>query len=114
MLWFMLALAGIPPTGGFMGKLYVFAAAMEAGCVVLTVIAVVMSAVSMYYYFRIVVQMYLKDDEGAAPATLLRDRWTEAMIGVCALVTLAIGVWPGPLVEWAKGGLQALGMGSSG
>jgi len=114
MLWFMLALAGIPPTGGFMGKLYVFAAAMEAGCVVLTVIAVVMSAVSLYYYFRIVVQMYLKDDEGAQPALLLRDRWTEAMIGVCALVILAIGVWPGPLVEWAKGGLQALGMGSSG
>ena len=114
MLWFMLALAGIPPTGGFMGKLYVFAAAMEAGCVVLTVIAVVMSAVSLYYYFRIVVEMYLKDGEGSQPALLLRDRWTEAMIGVCALVTLAIGVWPGPLVEWAKGGLQALGMGSAG
>jgi NADH-quinone oxidoreductase subunit N len=111
MLWFMLALAGIPPTAGFMGKLYVFAAAMEGGYVVLTVIAVVMSAVSLYYYFRIVVQMYFKDGADAEPASLLRDRWTEAMIAVCALVTLAVGVYPGPVVAWAKGGLQALGMG---
>ena len=111
MLWFMLALAGIPPTAGFMGKLYVFAAAVEAGYVVLTVIAVVMSAVSLYYYFRIVMQMYLKDDDGTEPATMLTDRWTAAMIAVCALVTLAVGIYPGPVVGWAKTGLQALGMG---
>jgi NADH-quinone oxidoreductase subunit N len=112
MLVFMLALAGIPPTAGFMGKLYLFAAAVEAGYVLLTVIAVVMSAVSLYYYFRIVVEMYLKDgeEEGVEPALLLRDRWTEVMIAVCVVLTIVIGVWPGPVVGWAKGAVGALGM----
>jgi len=112
MLIFMLALAGIPPTAGFMGKLYLFAAAVEAGYVILTVIAVVMSAVSLYYYFRIVVQMYLRDgsEEGAEPAELLSDRWTEAVIAVCVIVTLVVGIYPTMLVGWAKGAIGALGM----
>ena len=112
MLIFMLALAGIPPTAGFMGKLYLFAAAVEGGYLVLTVIAVVMSAVSLYYYFRIVVQMYMRDGEedGAAPAELLRDRWTEVVIVVCVIATLVIGVFPAPLVGWAQSAASALGM----
>ncbi|MCJ7753497.1 MAG: NADH-quinone oxidoreductase subunit N [Thermoanaerobaculales bacterium] len=112
MLIFMLALAGIPPTAGFMGKLYLFAAAVEGGYVVLTLIAVLMSAVSLYYYFRIVVQMYLRDgeEEGAAPAELLRDRWTEIAIAVCVIVTMIVGVFPAPLVGWAKSAAGALGM----
>jgi NADH-quinone oxidoreductase subunit N len=112
MLWFLLALAGIPPTAGFMGKLYVFGAAVQAGYIWLVVIAVLMSAVSLYYYFRIVVQMYLRDpEEGEEPAELHRDRWVEAMIVVCAAVTLVIGVWPTQVVGWAQNGLNALGMG---
>jgi NADH-quinone oxidoreductase subunit N len=112
MLIFMLALAGIPPTAGFMGKLYLFAAAVEGGYVVLTVIAVIMSAVSLFYYFRIVVQMYLQDgdEDGLEPAELLRDRWTEAMIAVCVVATMLIGVWPRPIVGWAKSAVGALGM----
>jgi len=112
MLIFMLGLAGIPPTAGFMGKLYLWAATVEAGYVVLAVISVLMSAVSLYYYFRIVVQMYLKDgeEEGESPAEMLSDRWTGAAIAVCAVLTLAFGVWPAPLVGWAKSGLIALGL----
>ena len=112
MLIFMLALAGIPPTAGFMGKLYLFAAAVEGGYIVLTLIAVLMSAVSLYYYFRIVVQMYLRDgeEEGAAPAELLRDRWAEVAIAVCVIVTMIVGVFPAPLVGWAKSAAGALGM----
>jgi NADH-quinone oxidoreductase subunit N len=102
MLWFMLALAGIPPTAGFMGKLYLFAATVGAGYVGLTVIAVIMSAVSLYYYFRIVVQMYLRDGAEAEPAEMHPDRWAEAMIAVCAVVTLVVGVYPTPLVGWLK------------
>jgi NADH-quinone oxidoreductase subunit N len=79
---------------------------------VLVVISVVMSAVSLYYYFRIVVQMYLEDDRDtdASAAEMIRDRWTEAAVSVCAVLTLAIGVWPGPVVGWAKSGLAALGL----
>jgi NADH-quinone oxidoreductase subunit N len=112
MLIFMLALAGIPPTAGFMGKLYLFAAAVEGGYVILAVIAVIMSAVSLFYYFRIVVQMYLQDgeEEDAEPAELLRDRWTEAMIAVCIVATMVVGVWPTPIVGWAKSAASALSM----
>jgi len=112
MLIFMLGLAGIPPTAGFMGKLYLWAATVEAGYIVLVVISVVMSAVSLYYYFRIVVQMYLRDGEtdGDSPAELIGDRWTGGVIALCAIVTLAVGVWPAPVVGWAKSGLVALGL----
>jgi len=110
MLLFMLGLAGIPPTAGFMGKLYLFAAAVQAGYVVLAVIAVVMSAVSLYYYFRIVVQMYLRDADGEPSAPMLRDRLAESMIVVCAIATLWIGVWPAPIVDWARAGAAALGV----
>ncbi|NOZ78132.1 MAG: NADH-quinone oxidoreductase subunit N [Acidobacteria bacterium] len=111
MLIFMLSLAGIPPTAGFMGKLYVFSSAVEAGYVWLAVIAVIMSAVSLYYYFRIVVEMYLKDGEADEPAALVQDRWLDAMIGVCVFVTLAIGVYPAPVVGIAQSGMHALGLG---
>jgi NADH-quinone oxidoreductase subunit N len=111
MLLFMLALAGIPPTAGFMGKLYLFAAAIQAGFVWLAVIGVVMSAVSLFYYFRIVVQMYLRDGEGETPAVMVRDRLAESTIALCAFATLWIGVWPGPLVAWARYGAAALGLG---
>jgi NADH-quinone oxidoreductase subunit N len=100
MLWFMLALAGIPPTAGFMGKLYLFAAAVNAGYVWLVLIAVIMSAVSLYYYFRIVVQMYLRDGDDAQPAVMIRDRWVEATIAICAVLTLLVGVYPTPIVGW--------------
>ena len=112
MLIFMLALAGIPPTAGFMGKLYLFAAAVEGGYIVLTVIAVVMSAVSLFYYFRIVAQMYMHDglEEGVVPAELLRDRWTGAMIAVCVVITLAVGIYPAPVVGWAKNAIGVFGL----
>jgi NADH-quinone oxidoreductase subunit N len=111
MLIFLLALAGIPPTGGFMSKLYVFAATINAGYIWLAVIGVLMSAVSLYYYFRIVVQMYLVEgDEADAGAEMAPDRWAGAVVAVCAVIVLAIGIYPGPVVGWAQGGLNALGL----
>ena len=68
MLLFMLSLGGIPPTAGFMGKLWLFGAAIDAGYVWLAVIGVLNSAVSLYYYIRIVVFMYLrKETTGSEP-----------------------------------------------
>lgn len=110
MLLFLLSLTGIPPTAGFMGKLYLFAAAVQAGYAWLAVVGLVMSAVSLYYYFRIVVQMYLRDEPQEEPTPLARDRWLEVMLGVCAVITLAIGIWPAPVVAWAQSGLDALGL----
>jgi NADH-quinone oxidoreductase subunit N len=111
MLIFLLALAGIPPTGGFMSKLYVFAAAVNAGFIWLAVIGVLMSAVSLYYYFKIVVQMYLVEgDEADKGAALAEDRWAAGVVLVCVLAVMLIGVYPGPFVGWAQGGLAALGL----
>ncbi len=69
MLLFMLSLGGIPPTAGFMGKFWLFGAAIDAGYVWLAVIGVLNSAISLYYYVRIVVFMYLKPPMAGSPVT---------------------------------------------
>jgi NADH-quinone oxidoreductase subunit N len=109
MLLFMLSLGGIPPTAGFMGKLYLFAAAVNAGYVWLVVVAVLMSAVSLYYYFRIVLQMYLRDGEEAQPASLVEAPWTERVIWACGLAVLVIGILPAPFLDAARATVGVLG-----
>ena len=69
MLLFMLSLGGIPPTAGFMGKFWLFGAAIEAGYVWLAVIGVLNSAISLYYYVRVVVFMYLKKETTGSEPT---------------------------------------------
>ncbi len=110
MLLFMLSLGGIPPTAGFMGKLYLFAAAVEAGYVWLVVVAVVMSAVSLYYYLRIVLQMYLRDGEGVEPAELVAAPWTERVIWACGAAVLVIGIVPAPFLAAARATAGVLGL----
>jgi len=110
MLLFMLSLGGIPPTAGFMGKLYLFAAAVNAGYVWLVVVAVLMSAVSLYYYFRIVLQMYLRDGEGAEPAPMVTAPWTERVIWACGLAVLVIGLLPAPFLAAARATVGVLGL----
>ena len=107
MLVFMLALTGIPPTGGFFGKFYLFAAAVETGWTWVAVIGVVMSAISLYYYMGLVVYMYLQDSERTTPVPL-RAPVLVGAIGFCALVTVLLGILPGPFVELAKASLLPL------
>ena len=99
MLLFMLSLGGIPPTAGFMGKFWLFGAAIEAGYVWLAVIGVLNSAISLYYYVRIVVFMYLKKETiGSEPATTPA---LAVMLGVAVAATLVLGVYPRLLFELA-------------
>jgi NADH-quinone oxidoreductase subunit N len=102
MLLFLLSLGGIPPTAGFMGKLYLFAAAVNAGYVWLVVVAVLMSAVSLYYYLRIVLQMYLRDGVGVEPAPMVASAWVERVIWVCGAAVLLVGVLPAPFAALAR------------
>ena len=100
MILFLLSLAGIPPTAGFVGKYFLFSAAMKAGWFWLTLLAVLMSAVSLFYYFRIARAMYLVEGDGEL-------RWREepavsAAIAVCVAGTLAMGVLPQPFVRFAQ------------
>ncbi|HEX7192512.1 MAG TPA: NADH-quinone oxidoreductase subunit N [Thermoanaerobaculia bacterium] len=96
MFIFLLSLGGIPPTAGFLGKYYLFAAAVQSGHGKLAVIAVLMSAVSMFYYLRIVVAMYLREGREAefqfsGPLRLVG--------GIALAVTLIFGVLPAPLIS---------------
>jgi NADH-quinone oxidoreductase subunit N len=101
MLLFMIALTGIPPTGGFVGKVYLFAAAVQAGWTWVAVIGVLTSAISLYYYFRIVVYMYQKDSTSTTPTPLSSPALVGA-IAFCALVTLLMGIYPAPFITLAK------------
>jgi NADH-quinone oxidoreductase subunit N len=107
MLLFMLSLGGIPPTAGFMGKFWLFSAAIESGYVWLAVIGVLNSAVSLYYYIRIVVFMMLKNEpSGSEP----RQSPALAVAMVAAVVaTLLLGVYPQPLFEFAETSARTLG-----
>ena len=108
MLLFMLSLGGIPPTAGFMGKFWLFSAAIESGYVWLAVIGVLNSAVSLYYYIRIVVYMMLKNEPtGSEP------RQSPAMavaLGVAVAATLVLGVYPQSLFEFAQASAATLGV----
>ena len=101
MLVFLLALTGIPPTGGFFGKVYLFAAVVEAGWMWVAVIGVLTSAISLYYYMGIVVQMYFKDTEANTPVPV-RAPLLGATLVLCAIVTILLGIFPGFFVEFAK------------
>jgi NADH-quinone oxidoreductase subunit N len=109
MLLFMLSLGGIPPTAGFMGKFWLFGAAIDAGYVWLAVIGVLNSAISLYYYVRIVVFMYLKKETAgsqptASPALALT-------LAVAVVATIALGIYPRLLFEAAELSARSLSIG---
>jgi NADH-quinone oxidoreductase subunit N len=92
MLIFLLSLAGIPPLAGFIGKWYLFGAAIKGNYAWLAVLAVVNSAISLYYYLRVVVFMYVREpltDEPYATSAPL-----QAALVVAAVMTIIIGLWP--------------------
>ena len=107
MLLFMLSLGGIPPTAGFMGKFWLFGAAIDAGAIWLAVIGVLNSAISLYYYVRVVVFMYLKKETiGSEPRT---SAPLAVALGVAVIATLALGIYPRQLFEIAESSARTLG-----
>ena len=109
MLVFMLSLGGIPPTAGFMGKFWIFSAAIEAGYVWLAVIGVLMSAVSLYFYFRVVVFMWIKEEVAAASPLRLSPAMGVA-IALTLAGTLALGIYPARVFEFAESSARTLGV----
>ena len=93
---FVLSLAGIPPTAGFIAKVSVFSAAVEGGAWPLALIGVLASVVAAFFYLRVIVLMYMRDPEGATePDPSLLPRLT---IAVAALGVLILGVFPGLVI----------------
>ncbi|MEK6709302.1 MAG: NADH-quinone oxidoreductase subunit N [Nitrospinota bacterium] len=106
---FLLSLAGIPPTAGFVGKLFLFAAAIQGEYYWLAVIGILTSAVSMYYYGRIMMVMFMEERGGAQPAVEF-SKAPSLFLALVILVffTLLLGVFPGGVIEAAKGSVQGL------
>ncbi len=103
MLVFMVSLAGIPPTAGFIGKFYVFMAAVEAGLSWLAVVALIFAAVSAYYYLRIVMVMYMREPDpssGAIPRFVASPALSIVLACTVGGVIL-FGLFPNPLVSLA-------------
>jgi len=98
MIVFLLSLGGIPPTSGFIGKYFLFYAAVGAGFGWLAVIAVLMSAVSIFFYFRLVMAMYLRDGKEAA---LVSEGSLKLVAVVCLIVTLVLGIVPARFIDEA-------------
>jgi len=100
MLIFMFSLTGIPPTAGFIGKLYIFMSAINAGYTWLVVVAVIFSAISAFFYLRIVMYMYMREPREVV--TLSTSPTTGLALTVSTAAVLLIGVFPSTLVEFAR------------
>jgi NADH-quinone oxidoreductase subunit N len=105
LIFFVLAQAGVPFTGGFVAKLEVFSAAAQANEYALLVIGVLASVVAAFFYLRIALTMLTARDEGApAPGGFRRrvDIWSAVVLAACVILVVVVGVVPGTFVHWAR------------
>jgi NADH-quinone oxidoreductase subunit N len=105
MALFMFALAGIPPTAGFVGKFYIFSAAVQAGYIWLAIIGVMNSLVSVFYYLRITVLMYMKPAEADLGPVAFSPAQT-AVVALTAAGVLFIGIFPGFIYNLAMNSVK--------
>ena len=93
---FLLSLGGLPPFAGFVAKFYIFSAAIEKGFVTLVIIAVLNSAISFYYYLKVVVFMYMKEPAGEFQISLTPMTLFVVIIGIIG--TIELGIYPDPII----------------
>ena len=104
---FMLSLIGIPVTGGFLAKFYVFQAAMQSHLTGLVIIGVINSAIAAYYYLRVIVVMYMREPSDEAPKIGMPAGLGVALV-TCVIATIYLGVLPGRVLEYALQSARAL------
>ena len=98
---FLLSLTGIPPLAGFVGKYYLFAAAIQSKLITLVVFAAINSAVAAYYYFKVIRIMYLDEgDDVKAPIGI--TLFEKVALGICVLLTLLLGILPNGVMEFLQ------------
>ncbi len=109
MTLFMIALAGMPPTGGFFGKLYLFSSAIRAGVPGLAFVGIAGSIISIYYYLRVIVAFYMRDipDPGPTPTASHSPQLTVGLI-IAAAGVLYLGVFPNRWIEFGQAAIQSL------
>lgn len=103
----MLSLGGIPPTAGFVAKYLVFAYAVQHGNLALAVVGVFASLVGVVFYLRVIYMLYMKD-EIAGPSGLKLDFGGQLAAVLAAAGTIALGLFPGPFLDWIEAALGAL------
>jgi NADH-quinone oxidoreductase subunit N len=100
---FLLSMAGIPPTAGFAAKYLMLSSAVQAGEIWLTVIAVLCSAISVYYYLRVLVYMYMREPAQAGEPEGGSSFATGFTVAIMVVLTLQMGLLPSSLIEASKG-----------
>lgn len=105
---FMFSLTGIPPTAGFIGKFYLFAAVIKAGPQFywLAIVGVLNSVVSLYYYLRVVKTMYFEKTKSDELATTLKGNFLTIIIVLLVIPTLVLGIYWVHLAEWIRNSLM--------
>jgi len=96
---FMVSLAGFPPTAGFFGKFYVFIAAIKSGYTLITILAVIASVISVYFYLRVIVMMYFHEEDEEVPFTINKGMGALVMVSTAAI--LFFGIFPSALMQLA-------------
>jgi NADH-quinone oxidoreductase subunit N len=111
-MWtFMLGFAGLPPTGGFLGKFYVFSAAYDRGWLWLVIVGVVATAVSLYYYLAVIRALYMRPSaelQFAAGGQPPRDRLLQLGVLACFAVTVGSFFGAQPLIDLVEKAVQTL------
>ena len=105
---FLLSLAGIPATGGFMGKFYVFGAAIQRQYFWLAGVALINAGVAAYYYVNIVRVMFFASDEETDKTPVTMPVSMSTVLVICTIFTLWIGLYPPNFIEWANTAAQQL------
>ncbi|MEW6542884.1 MAG: NADH-quinone oxidoreductase subunit N [Nitrospirota bacterium] len=98
MLVFLLSLAGVPPLAGFIGKLYIFVAAIKEGLYTLIVVGLVNIVISMYYYLVVVKKMYINEPADSTPLAISGPMKAVVYVGLAG--TLILGIYPQPFIDW--------------
>jgi NADH-quinone oxidoreductase subunit N len=106
---FLLSLTGIPPTAGFIGKLYLFASLISAHWFWLAIVGVLNSVISLYYYVRIVRNMFLRDSAETLPSIQLSPAQLFLLL-MLVVPTILLGLYFGPLVEYAQASVAMFGI----
>jgi NADH-quinone oxidoreductase subunit N len=108
MVIFFMSLAGLPPTAGFVGKLFVFGAAVQAGYYYLAIIGVLNSVISVVFYFNVVRQMFFLAPPSEERLSL--PRFPLAAVIICVVLVMVIGLYPQPLIDLVGRSVTVLAM----
>jgi len=104
---FLLSLGGFPPTAGFIAKWYVFSAAVKADYMWLAIVGVLTSVVSVFFYLRIVVKMYMMSNDAPAPLPPIPRMAGLALVG-SALLVFYLGILPTRVLDWAAASISTI------